>query len=403
MTAADLLWLAVALGAALAWARQVAFGLATMSRLDGLAGEPALPPAGGWPRLSVVAPCRDEAAAVEGAVGSLLSQDYPDLEVVAVDDRSSDGTGEILDRLAAGSARLAVVHVAELPAGWLGKNHACHVGSARAGGEWLLFADGDVVFGEGALRRAVAYAERHRLGHLVALPRLVAPGFLERAFVAAFAALANQVFRIWELRRAGTRGFVGVGAFNLVRRSDYERVGGHRRLRLEVVDDAKLGLVLRRSGVRQGAVDSGGLVSVRWQAGLARSVGGLVKNAFAGVEYRWTGALAAAAQLAFLSAAPPAAALLAAGPARGLALGALAACVAVHAVVARRFAGGSGLEALLAPLAGVALAGVFVASAAAATLGDGVVWRGTRYRLPELRAGGVRAADYPAAGAPGWD
>jgi glycosyltransferase involved in cell wall biosynthesis len=398
------LWLAAAGLAALAWTRLALLGLLTQARLDRLGDGRADPPAGGWPRLTVVVPCRDEAANVEAAVRSLLAQDYPDLEVVAVDDRSTDGTDAILDRLRAAEPRLAVIHVTDLPPGWLGKNHACHVGAERARGRFVLFADGDVVFAQGAIRRAVAYAEWHRLGHLVALPRLVAHGFGERAFVTGFAAIASYVFRVWELRRPRTGGFIGVGAFNLLRRDDYLRVGGHRRLALEVVDDAKLGLVLRRSGVRQGAVDSAGLVQVRWQAGLVRSVGGLVKNGFAGAEYRWSVALAAASILAFLSLAPLAAALWAPLPsARLLGLYGYAVSVAIHGTVARRFGGGSGVEGLLQPLAGLSLGAVHLASAAVTTCRRGIVWRGTRYPLDALRAGCVRAADWPVDGAVGWE
>src|SRR6266511_4835590 len=238
-------------------------------------------------------PGRDEAAGVERAMRSLLAQDGVELEVVAVDDRSSDGTGAILDGLAAADPRLAVLHVRALPDGWLGKNHACHAGAGRAQGDWLLFTDADVVFAPEALRRAVDAARAHGLGHLAVPPRLVAPGFLERAFVSAFAALLAPLVRIADLRRPGTRAYFGVGAFNLVRRDAYARSGGHLRLPLEVVDDLKLGLLLRRSGVAQGVARSDGLVEVRWHEGFVRSVLGLVKNAFAALEYR--PALAAAA------------------------------------------------------------------------------------------------------------
>jgi hypothetical protein len=248
-------------------------------------------------------------------MGSLLAQDYPALEVVAVDDRSRDGTGEILDRLAARAPALRVVHVAELPEGWLGKNHACHLGFRATRGALVLFTDGDVSFAPGALRAAAAYLLAHRLGHLVALPRLETGGGLERAFVSAFAALIGYLFRVADLRRPGTEAFVGVGAFNLVRREGYLAAGGHERLRLEVADDVKLGLLLRRSGVAQGAADGGGRVRVRWQAGLLASLGGLVKNAFAGLEYRWDLTLGLCALLALLGAGPLAA-LLGPPPAR---------------------------------------------------------------------------------------
>jgi Glycosyltransferase like family 2 len=365
-----------------------------------------LPPDPAPPAVSVVVPCRDEARDVEATVRSLLAQELPALQVVAVDDRSSDATGAILDQLAASDPRLTVVHVTALPAGWLGKNHALEVGGRRARGEWLLFTDGDVLFRPGALRRALGYARAHRLGHLAAAPRFIAPGFLERAFVTGFGAFASLAFRVHRLGVARSSAFVGIGAFNLVRRADWERIGGHERLRLEVVDDVKLGLVLRRSGVAQGAVSGGGLVAVRWQHGFWPSVLGLVKNAFAGTEYRPGLAVLASLALALAGLGPLLVALAALANrqwlAAALASGALLVGVVIHGGAARRLAGGSGLEGLALPLASSLLAGVLLGSTAAALWRGGVVWRGTRYPLAELRRGCVRTEDWPRQAAAGW-
>jgi hypothetical protein len=335
---------------------------------------------------------------------SLLAQERVELRVVAVDDRSGDGTGAILDRLAASDPRLEVVHVEALPDGWLGKNHACDAGARRARGEWLLFTDADVVFAPDALRRAVDAARAHGLGHLAAAPRLVAPGLLERAFVTFFTALLAPLVRVADLRRAGTRAYFGVGAFNLVRRDAYERAGGHRRLALEVVDDLKLGLLLRRSGVPQGVAAPGPHVQVRWQHGFAPSVLGLVKNAFAALEYRPAVALAGAAGAALAGAAPLAILLAGPGvPARVLAGLALAIALAHHAAAARHVSGSSGAEALLLPLCALSFSAAVLASAVVAWARGGVVWRGTHYPLERVRAGCLRDADLPASGAVGWD
>jgi cellulose synthase/poly-beta-1,6-N-acetylglucosamine synthase-like glycosyltransferase len=393
--------LAFALSVALflAWAHLFALGVRTRRALIDLGGAP---PPGPFPALTVVVPCRDEARGVDAAVRSLLAQDLPDLQVVAVDDRSTDGTGELLDRLAARDARLEVIHVAALPPGWLGKNHACAAGARRARGGWILFTDGDVVFAPGALRRALGAATARRLGHLAVAPTFVAPGFAERAFVTAFAALLAPALRLWELPRAGTRAFFGVGAFNLVRRDAYEAAGGHARIPLEVVDDVKLGLLLRRSGVPQGAAASG-LVSVRWQHGLAPSVAGLVKNAFAAVEYRLPVALAGAAGLLLLGAGPVV--LAAAAPsaaARGVALAALAVSVLHHARWARAQAGARGAGGLLMPAGAAVLGAVLLGSALAARARGAVLWRGTRYPLDEVRSGCLRIADLSPARAAAW-
>ncbi len=372
-----------------------------LPRLAALAPDPAPP------SLAVVVPCRNEAAGVEAAVRSLLAQDLPDLRVVAVDDRSEDATGAILDRLAASDPRLEVLHVTALPEGWLGKCHALELGGRRTSSEWILFTDGDVLFGPGALARALGFARAHGLGHLAAAPRFLAHGLLERAFVTGFAALGALAFRVPDLRRPGTAAHIGVGAFNLVRRADWERIGGHRPLRLEVVDDVRLGLVLRRSGVPQGAVLGGPLVSVRWQAGFLPSILGLVKNAFAGAGYRPLVAAAAAAALLGAGLAPAlllGVALAVGAPAAGAMAGAaLLLTVVVHGAVARETSSGaSGVEGLLFPPMATALAAVLLWSALLAGWRGGVRWRGTFYHLADLRAGGVREADWPVARAAGW-
>ncbi len=397
----------VVLGGILVLWLQVAWRASPLWTLPELGDEPDDLPA--WPRLSVVVACRNEEAGVERALTSVLAQDYPGLQVVVVDDRSEDATPTILRALAARHAALIVERVDALPAGWLGKTNALHRGAARARGEWLLFTDADVVFAPGALRRAVAWATRDGLGHAVALPRFVAPGLLERAFVSLFGLFLVSNQRVGELGRAGSAGFIGIGAFNLVRRDAYEAIGGHTRLRLEVADDLKLGLVLRRSGVRQGCVLAGAQVSVRWQSGFVASMRGLVKNLFAGCEYRWPEALRAGLGLPIIAAVPLVSLvcalrwpwLLPNTGARLLALAALVVPVALHGTTARRLAGGAGYEGVLLPFASVCLAGVALVSALAATARGAVIWRGTRYSLRELDAACVRDADWPRARAPG--
>jgi glycosyltransferase involved in cell wall biosynthesis len=377
--------------------------LAAMARMPSLtAFVPSLPEGAAWPTLSVVVACRNEAAGVRAAIASLLAQDYPALELVAVNDRSDDATGAILDQLAATDARVQVVHVAELPSGWLGKTHALDRGASRATGDWMLFTDADVQFAPDALRRAIAWALRDQLGHAVALPRFVAPGLLERAFVSVFGLFFVLHLRLDRLHRPGSDAHVGIGAFNLVRRDAYLAIGGHRELRLEVADDVKLGLILRRSGVRQGAADSGGLVRVRWQAGFVASMRGLVKNFFAGCEYRWPAILRAIVLVPLATTFPLLSFALPLPPtARALALAATMLPMLLHGAVARRLADGRGHEGLLLPIVGLCLGAVAAASAAITTFRGGVVWRGTRYPLAELRAGGVRGRDWPAARAPG--
>jgi len=217
------------------------------------------------PRLSIVVPARDEATAIASAVGSLLAQDYPDLDVVAVDDRSRDGTGDVLRELAARDPRLSVLRVDRLPAGWLGKTHALWRGAERASGsEWLLFTDADVVHKQGALRRAVAYAVSEGLDHLTLTPKLAARGLLLEAFVAFFGYAFVTLWGAYLANDPKSRRGVGIGAFNLVRREAYEAIGTIRALSLRPDDDIRLGRRLRAFGFLQRVLNGREVLSVNW-------------------------------------------------------------------------------------------------------------------------------------------
>ncbi|MDQ2913608.1 MAG: glycosyltransferase [Chloroflexota bacterium] len=247
---------------------------------------PAVPEGSTLPTLSVVVPARDEAAAIGRALRSLVAQDYPGLEIVVVDDRSSDATGEVLREIAANDPRVVVIRIDALPAGWLGKNHALWRGADRASGQWLLFSDADVVFAQGALRRAVAYAEAEGLDHLTLAPRLVARGLALRAFVAFF---GYAFIALWGAHLANdpkSKRGVGIGAFNLVRRAAYERIGTMRALSLRPDDDIRLGRRLRGFGFRQRVLNGNDFLAVEWYPSLGAAISGLEKSLYPSMEYR---------------------------------------------------------------------------------------------------------------------
>jgi glycosyltransferase involved in cell wall biosynthesis len=166
---------------------------------DGMLAERAgsMPDPKEWPKVSVVVPARDEAERIEEALRSLARLDYPDLEVIAVDDRSGDGTGAIMDRIAAEQPRVEAMHITSLPEGWLGKCHAMHMGARRATGEILLFTDGDVVFSPDILRLAVRYLCGRRLDHLALMPGMIPGGYWEDAFKIYFAMVFLWGLKAW--------------------------------------------------------------------------------------------------------------------------------------------------------------------------------------------------------------
>jgi len=238
-----------------------------------------------WPLLSVVIPARNEAATLELGLRSLLSGNYPDLELIAIDDRSTDGTGEIMERLAAEDERLKVVHVSELTEGWLGKNHAMQSGAAAARGEFILFTDGDILFGPETLKDSIRVMLHDRLDHLTLYPQMILHSPGESALAAFFGFMFLLGTSSWNVSTGNRRSYAGIGAFNMVRAEPYRQVGGHEPLRLEVLDDVRLGQLLKDRGYRSQLLIGGESVRVRWQSSLWQMIRGLEKNAYASVGY----------------------------------------------------------------------------------------------------------------------
>jgi hypothetical protein len=344
------------------------------------------------PPLTIVVPARNEEAEIEEALRSLLELDYPQFEVVAIDDRSTDQTGAIMDRLAAEPAaqgRLRVVHVRELPAGWLGKLHAMWLGSLRSdarqgSSEWLLFTDADCVFHPESLRRAVHYAIQNRVDHLVLFPTGHMKTLGERMLISFPQVMASFAMRPWKVRDPKARDHIGVGAFNLVRRSAYEAIGTYEKLRLEVVDDIKLGESIKAAGLRQDVVCGPGLVTLRWAVGAAGIVGALEKNLFAFLRFRLSLVLAVCAVVLFLCIWPFAGLALAHGWARAPFAVAVAMTALAYTLTAR-YAAGSGWLFLTCPFSGLLFIAAVLRSAYRALRDGAVTWRGTKYPLAELK------------------
>lgn len=347
-----------------------------------------------WPRLSVIVPACNEGNHLDAAARTLLDQDYPDLELILIDDRSTDDTGEIVDRLAAADPRVRAVHVTELPADWLGKVHALSRGVELASGEWMLMTDADVHLEPGVLRRAVAFCEARGLDHLAVAPDLRPTNFLLDAVVAAFLRTFCVAMRCWKVSNPRSGAYIGVGAFNLVRRAAYDRTEGFAWLRLEVADDVGLGLMLKRAGARSSLANGRGLVGVRWYhslAGMAR--GGEKGYASIGHCRLWRMAAIAAALVA-MELAPlvglvplawpvlPVAGSVLAGA--GLAM--LAAAVA-GVVVLHRWTGLPLLPALAFPLAAPVGALLLLRAGWLGMWRGGALWRGTLYPSKALRRG----------------
>jgi len=353
---------------------------------------PPVDASGRVPRVTIVVPARNEADHIEAALVSLLQLDYLDYEVIAVDDRSEDATGAILDRLEtewrqraeASHHQLTVLHVTELPPGWLGKTHAMWQAGKRATGDWILFTDADVVFRADALRRALVYAERERADHLVLFPTMVMKSVGERMMIAFFQSQFVFAHRPWKVADPKSRDSTGVGAFNLVRRGVYERIGTYEHLRLAVLDDMMLGESVKRAGYQQRVVFGRDLIKLRWIFGAAGMVRNLTKNFFAIFQYNTVFAVLAVSGMLAVNLGPFAGVWMARGWARSGFLVSLITLALIYAGMSRR-SDISPLYVLLHPIATL-LFGYAIARSVVLTLRrGGVVWRGSWYSLTELR------------------
>jgi glycosyltransferase involved in cell wall biosynthesis len=337
------------------------------------------------PRISVVIPACNEERGIAEALQSVLAQDYPDFEVIAIDDRSTDKTGAILDREAARHPALRVIHLRALPAGWLGKNHALQKGAEAASGSLILFTDADVVMDPSVLRRAAFHMESNHLDHLAIAPRAPVPGFICNAFLAVFATLFTLYTKPWKVSDPNSRHHIGIGAFNLVRAEAWRKVGGHVPIAMRPDDDICLGKLLKLRGFRPDFLLGTELLTVEWYHSFAEMRRGLMKNLFAATGYSIPGVLLGCVfQLVFLV-WPFVAVFATRGLLRDLNLAVVAALWAAFAVNA----GDIGLRrwwCLTLPVG--SLIGVYL-MLRAMTLNlveGGIEWRGTRYSLAELRA-----------------
>jgi glycosyltransferase involved in cell wall biosynthesis len=281
-----------------------------------------------------------------------------------------------------------VVHHRELPTGWLGKTHAMWTAANQATGDWLLFTDADVLFKPDSLRRALAYAESVPADHLVLFPRMIMKRPGEYMMIAFFQTMFMFGHRPWKVADPSTDDHMGVGAFNLVRRNVYDAVGTYEALRMEVLDDMKLGKVVKRAGFAQRNVFGGDLISIRWAKGAMGIVNNLTKNFFAVLSFQWWRTVISAFGLAFLNFGPFLGVSLAHGWARVPYAVALGSMFAIYIGMSWR----SAVPAyyfLLHPVSTTLFIYTLIRSMALTLWNDGIEWRGTKYPLEELRKGMV--------------
>lgn len=336
------------------------------------------------PLVSILVAARNEERNIEAGLKTLLETDYPSYEIIVVDDRSTDATAAIALGLQKDNPELGLVRVNELPAGWMGKQHALDLAARHAVGEILLFTDADVRLESSVISRAVSLMEKGKLDHITLLFRNLTKGWLLNSFIVDAGVALLVLFRPWLAANPGSPAFIGVGAFNMVRASSYHGAGGHSRLRMHPLDDLMLGKIMKESGYKQLCLEAATLVKVPWYDSMAELVAGLQKNLFSVLHYR----------LFLIPFVLMGVCLVGIAPVVGLFLGEGASWIFFMAAFCLRLATlGAVIVHLKLPFtlfAGVLVTPFFsiylVINVVVKTLlRDGIVWRGTHYSLAELK------------------
>ena len=337
-------------------------------------------------KCSVVIAARDEESRIESTVRHLLAQQGVVLEIIVVNDRSVDQTGEILSKLSQQFAQVRAIKVEEVPNDWLGKCHACHIGASAATGDWILFTDADCWIKHDVIARALRVAKIEGVDHVTLTPGIEGHSIGTQAWHLAFLiTLANWFSGV---NRDRPKSYLGMGAFNLVRSSAYRNCGGYEDLKLTVLDDVRLGLLLRRAGFRTRAFVGGDDVVCHWGTTVGNMIRIMEKNYFAALDYRLAPAIIASlgGTLVWMFAIV--------GPftgtVAGIAAGISMFSISIPAFLLSKRLGWGTACAIVTPLIFLCMFYAIFRSAWLTTWRRGVSWRGTHYSLESLRKGSVK-------------
>ena len=337
-----------------------------------------------WPRVSVIVPACNEESAIEEAVRSKLSDGYPNLEVVLVNDRSTDRTGQIADRLAAADPRIRVIHNSDLPPDWLGKVYAMQRGVEATSGEWVLLSDADVHLAPGTLERIIAAAETRGLDHVACLPDLWPTSFLLDVALCTFVRFFCIAARLWAVDDPKSTASCGIGAFNLVRRAALDHIGGLQEVRLTVVDDVGLGQLLKRAGARCAAFNGRHCVGLTFYHSLGDMARGTEKNAPALGYFNLGRLMWRTAVFLTVETTPFLAVWLTTGWLQLALAGVIALALTTQALFCR-WLNRPLVPALFSPIGALIFAVVLVRAGVLEAWRGGIVWRGTLYPTAQLK------------------
>lgn len=366
----------------LVWIFFLVDALFGLRKLDALETEESLRKG---PLLSVIVAARNEEKQISASIHSQLKQTYTNVEWILVNDRSTDTTGHVMDELKKEDQRIKVIHINDLPEGWLGKNHALYTGSLQAKGKWILFTDADVLYEKEAFAKALHYFNRKNLDHLTAAPNLNAKDFWLKSFVAFFLFGFSYFKRPWLANNPKSKTGTGIGAFNLISKHAYEAFGTHEKIKMRPDDDLQLGMRMKRAGYRQRIVTALRLIEVEWYASLKEAFVGLEKNTFAGLNYRISMVLFAILGV-FLTHVLPFVTVFSTNKTIALlSLGNILGSGLLYIMIIKRMTLFSPIMFFVFPITALLFIYSIIRASILTFKRGGIVWRGTTYRLSELR------------------
>jgi len=337
------------------------------------------------PLLSVIIAARNEAHTLTGALDKLLAQHYPRLEIIIVNDRSTDATADLINDYAARDARIRAVHIDTLPPDWMGKPHALYSATQHARGDWYLFTDADVHHSDRLWSAAIRYAMAHELDHLALLPSVTSKGILTQATTKAFGLLFLTTAKVEQIRDPESPAAIGIGAFNLIRAEKFKRSPGFEWLRMEVADDYGLALMMKADGGRSDLLIAYDDLHVEWYPDLKSMVRGLDKNIMApGTQYKTEKLLTRPVMLVALLLAPFVSLLSFPAPTfwPGFLTLAFVCWPNIAIAINKRE---SVLHWLLSPVGFIIIAYIFSRACILCLVRDGICWRDTHYSRRQLQ------------------
>lgn len=239
-------------------------------------------------KISIILVAKDEEKHIKQSIDSLLKQDYSNIEVIVINDRSTDNTAHILQASYHQNPAVTLKEISHLPKGWLGKNHAMYEGAKLAAGKWLLFLDADVLLESDALSKAMVYMKRNDCTHLTLIPEFKTNRFLIDLIICSGSLAFYFRLKPWRCHQKNKKFYFGIGAFNILKASDYFQFDGHHSFPLCILDDMKLAKQLKRYGAKQHCLEGTGLIAMNWYETITDVILGTEKNSFAYCNFKFS-------------------------------------------------------------------------------------------------------------------